>query len=45
MKLVQVRFLVLAAYLLTGTICAYSDENWVQFKYDCRNSGWYMETI
>ena len=39
MKLVQVRILVFAAYLLTGTICAYSDENWVQFKYDCRNSG------
>ena len=39
MKLGQVRFLVFAAYLLTGTICAYSDENWVQFKYDCRNSG------
>jgi len=39
MKLVQVRFLVFVAYLLTGTICAYSDENWVQFKYDCRNSG------
>jgi len=39
MKLVKARFLVLAAYLLTGTIGAYSDENWVQFKYDCRNSG------
>ena len=39
MKLLQVRFLVFITYLLTGTICAYSDENWVQFKYDCRNSG------
>lgn len=39
MKLVHVRFLIFIAYLLTGTICAYSDENWLQFKYDCRNSG------
>ncbi|MFB0554089.1 MAG: PQQ-binding-like beta-propeller repeat protein [Phycisphaerae bacterium] len=39
MKLVHIRFLVIAAYLFIGTICAYSDENWLQFKYDCRNSG------
>jgi outer membrane protein assembly factor BamB len=39
MKLLQVRFIVFVAYLFTGTICAYSDENWLQFKYDCRNSG------
>jgi len=39
MKLVYVRFLVITAYLFIGTIGAYSDENWLQFKYDCRNSG------
>ena len=30
---------LLAVYLLTGAISAYSDENWLQFKYDCRHSG------
>ena len=39
MKLVQMKFLVIAAYLFIGTICAHSDEDWLQFKYDCRNSG------
>jgi outer membrane protein assembly factor BamB len=33
------KFSILAAYLLIGTICAYSDESWLQFKYDCRHSG------
>ncbi len=39
MKLVHIRFLVITAYLFVGTIGAYSGENWLQFKYDCRNSG------
>jgi outer membrane protein assembly factor BamB len=30
---------LLAAYLLTRPIPVYSDENWPQFKYDCRHSG------
>jgi len=39
MKLRHIRLLVSAAHLLTGTICAYSDENWEQYKYDPRHSG------
>jgi len=39
MKSRHIGLLVSAAYLLTGTICAYSDENWVQYKYDSRHSG------
>lgn len=39
MRLVNIRFVVITAYLFIGTICAYSYENWLQFKYDCRNSG------
>ena len=39
MKLRDIRLFTLTAYLLTGTICAYSDENWLQYKYDPRHSG------
>ena len=39
MKPTNIRFLVITAYLFIGTICAYSGEDWLQFKYDCRNSG------
>jgi len=39
MNLRHKRVCLLAVYLLTGAICAYSDENWPQFKYDCRHSG------
>jgi len=39
MKSWRIICLVLAAYLLTGTFRAYSDEPWTQYKYDCRHSG------
>ena len=39
MKLVHIRFLVITAYLFIGTLGAYSGEDWLQLKYDCRNSG------
>jgi outer membrane protein assembly factor BamB len=39
MKSRHTKICLLAAYLLIGTVCAYSDESWLQFKYDCRHSG------
>lgn len=47
MRLRHTRLGLLAAYLLTGAICAHSGgtsprgnpEDWLQFKYDCRHSG------
>jgi len=31
--------LLFVACLLTGAVRAYSEENWPQYKYDCRHSG------
>jgi len=39
MKLRDTKIFLLTVYLLSGTICAYSDENWLQYKYDSRHSG------
>ena len=39
MKAHHIKFILLAAYLLIGTVCVYADESWMQFKYDCRHSG------
>ena len=39
MKSWRIIYFILAAYLLTGAFCAYSDESWPQYKYDCRHSG------
>ena len=39
MKSWRITYFILAAYLLTGAFCAYSDESWPQYKYDCRHSG------
>ncbi len=39
MKSWRIRCFFLAAYLLTGAICAYSEEQWAQYKYDYRHSG------
>ena len=39
MKSLCIKLLVLAACLHVGANCAYSDENWLQYKYDCRRSG------
>ncbi|MBN2315619.1 MAG: PQQ-binding-like beta-propeller repeat protein [Sedimentisphaerales bacterium] len=34
-----IKFIILVVYLFMGTICTYSDENWLQYKYDSRHSG------
>ncbi len=39
MKAHHTKIILLAAYLLIGTVCAYADESWLQFKYDCQHSG------
>ena len=39
MKLRYIRLFLFAAYLIARPVCVYSDENWLQFKYDCRHSG------
>jgi len=39
MKPIKIKFSVLMVFLLLQAVCAYSDENWLQFKYDCRRSG------
>ena len=39
MKLWHIRLFLFAAYLIARPVCVYSDENWLQFKYDCRHSG------
>jgi outer membrane protein assembly factor BamB len=39
MKLRDAKFHMLAAYLFIGTVCAYSGEDWLQYKYDHRHSG------
>lgn len=35
----QIRLFVLAIFFQVGAICGYSNENWLQYKYDCRHSG------
>jgi hypothetical protein len=44
MKLRDIKLSVSVAYILMGTICAYSNENWLQYKYDSRHSGDVPET-
>ncbi len=39
MKLGYTKLCLLAVHLLVGAVSAYSNENWPQFKYDCRHSG------
>jgi len=39
MKSWRITCLILAACLVTEAFCAYSDEHWPQYKYDCRHSG------
>ena len=35
----NIKFFILVAYLFLGTVNAYSNENWFQYKYDSRHSG------
>jgi len=39
MKSWHIMFRFLMSYLIIGAVSAYADEDWPQFKYDCRHSG------
>jgi outer membrane protein assembly factor BamB len=39
MKSLRIACVFLAPYLVIGSFCAYSNESWPQYKYDCRHSG------
>ena len=39
MRWLRIAYLFLTPYLFTCSFCAYSNESWPQYKYDCWHSG------